>query len=297
MLIPAVAFFITFSYVPLLGLQVAFKDYTMTGGIWNSSWAVNDAGALDPFKYFRIIFTDAEILSKMLNTVRLASLRIVCGFPVPILIVIFMNEMRWSGFKKTTQTLMYLPHFISWVVISGIFFQLTAEGSVLQQAFTAVFGHTIFFFNDPNTFLGLLIVTDIWKEAGWSTIIYLAAISSIDPSIEEAARIDGASRFRRIWHIILPGMLPAISINLIFSVSGIVYGGFDQVFNMMGENSVLYSTADILETYISRYGISRQSNYTIALTTALGMFNSAVSLALILLANFFIKRIGGNGIW
>lgn len=297
MLIPAVAFFIVFSYIPLLGLQIAFKDYTMTGGIWGSKWAVDKLGNTDVLKYFKIIFKDKDILSKILNTLRLSSLRILFGFPVPIIIVIFMNEMRSKHYKNTIQTMLYLPHFISWVVISGILFQLTSQTSPLQKMINAVFGREIFFFNNPKTFLGLLIISDIWKEAGWATIIYLAAISNIDPAIEEAAKIDGANRFQRILHIILPGLIPAICINLIFAVSGIVYGGFDQVFNMMGENSVLYSMTDILETYIFRYGIAKQSNYTISLTTAIGMLNSTASLILILIANFLVKKLGGKGVW
>lgn len=186
----------------------------------------------------------------------------------------------------------YLPHFVSWVIIAGILQSFTQTGGTFQNFLAAIFGKEIHFFSDSDLFLGILIISDIWKEAGWNTIIYLAAIAGIDPCLEEAASIDGAGRFQRIIHIILPGISPALSINLIFACSGLIYGGFDQVFNMY--NSAVYPKGDILETYLYREGIG---NGKYSLSTALGLFNSSVALILMLVANKIVKKIGGTSLW
>jgi putative aldouronate transport system permease protein len=261
-------------------------------GIWGSSWAVNDAGSLDIFKHFKKIFADPEILGKLLNTVRLSCLRLVFGFPIPIIIVVAMNEMRLLKLKKFIQTLIYLPHFVSWVIIAGILQSFTQTGGTFQTAMTAIFGRELYFFSDSDLFIATLIVSDLWKEAGWNTVIYLAAIAGIDPCLEEAAMIDGAGRWQRIVHIILPGISSAVSINLIFACSNLIYGGFDQVFNLY--NSAVYAKGDILETYTYRIGISG-GQYS--LSTALGFFNSSVALILMLIANKIVKKLGGSSLW
>lgn len=291
MLIPAIVFFLVFSYYPIFGLQIAFKDWKISGGIWGSPWAATN-GSLDILKHFKLLFIDDMFFSKFVNTLRISTLRLICGFPVPIIIVILLNEILNVKFKKIVQTISYLPHFISWVIISGILISLTASGSDFQNAVKSLTGKELFFFSDDNLFIFIVIISDIWKECGWATIIYFAAISNIDPCLEEAASIDGASRFAKIINIILPGLVPAISINLILSLSGLVYGGFDQIYNLY--NTAVFGKGDILETYLFRIGIGG-GQYDVA--TALGLFNSILALSLTLLSNYIIKKKGGVGIW
>ncbi|MCI8434646.1 MAG: sugar ABC transporter permease [Clostridia bacterium] len=296
MLIAMVVCLGVFSYYPMLGIQLAFKDFRIaignqSGGVWGSPWATTD-GRLDLFKHFKQLFSNPDVFKTFLNTLRLSGLRLLFGFPVPIIMALFLNEMTGERYKKVVQSISYLPYFISWVIIAGILTDLTATGSSLQNLFAKLFGHPIEFFGDADLFLGLLIVSDIWKTAGWGTVIYFAALTGIDPSLYEAAEVDGANRWRRMWHITLPGILPAVTINLIFAISGIVYGGFDQVYNMY--NRTVYDKADILETYIFRTGVVG-GDYSLG--TALGLFNSSIAFALTLIANKIVKRLGGSGIW
>ena len=200
--------------------------------------------------------------------------------------------MRMKKFAKTFQIVSYLPHFISWIIISGILKSLTASYSHFQTVMISIFGHEIAFFTDPKLFLGLLIFSNIWKNAGWGTIIYFAALSGINPDLYEAADIDGASRWNKILHITLPGLVPAISVNLILTASGFIHAGFDQIYNMY--NATVYETADVIETYLFRVGIT-DGEYSLA--TALGLFNSVISLIMVIISNRIIKAIGGDSIW
>lgn len=288
---------LVFNYWPMTGLQLAFKDWKIpignqAGGIWGSPWAVNAEGQLDLLKHFRTLFTDPLVYPTFFNTLRISILRLLIGFPMPIILALLLNEVPSSRFRKTVQSLSYLPYFISWVIIAGILKDLTAADGVLQGFLAGIFGHQLDFFGNANLFIALLIVSDIWKNVGWGTVIYFAALTGIDPGLYEAAMIDGASRWQRIRYITLPGIMPALSINLIFSLSGIVYGGFDQIYNLY--NPLVYSKADILETYLFRNGILG-GDY--ALGTAMGLFNSVIAFALVMLANRLVKKIGGEGIW
>ena len=290
-LVPFVGGILLFKYYPMVGIQLAFKDWNMWKGIWGSPWAAID-GEKDVFKYFKIIFTDSEFIRKLLNTLRISSLKLLFGFPVPIFLTIFMNEMRSKKFRTIIQILLYLPYFISWVIIAGILKQITATGGALQAGLKSIFGQELQFFSNGDLFLFVLIFSDIWKNAGWETIIYLAAINAISPELYEAASIDGANRRQKITHVTLPGLLPAISINIIFKASGLMSAGFDQIFNLY--NTAVYSVADVLETYSYRIGIGG-AQYPLA--TAMGLFNSLVGFVLILIANFTVKKIGGTAIW
>ena len=297
MLIILVVSLFIFNYIPMFGIQIAFKDYIIPlgnrkGGIWGSPWAKNDLGQIDLLKNFKILFSDPKFWTTLKNTLRISSLRIIFGFPVPIILVLLLNELTSEKYKKLVQGISYLPYFISWVIISNIFFDLTKTDSGFQLVLESIFGHQIKFFGDDNLFLLIIILTDIWKNAGWGTIIYFAALSNISPELYEAASIDGANRFQKMLYITLPGLVPAISINLIFALSGIIYGGFDQIYNMY--NETVYGKGDILETYLFRSGLLG-GDYSLG--TALGLFNSIIGLALTLLANKIIKKLGGNGIW
>lgn len=292
MLLPMVVYFLIFNYVPMLGLQIAFKDWNMRLGLWDSAWATDAAGNLQLFKHFKSLFGDPLVMGKFWNTLRISSLKLVFGFPVPILMAILLNEMTSPRVRKVLQTVSYLPYFISWVIIAGILFSLTRTGSPLQNLFVKAFGNIVPFFGDEQLFLGMVVITDIWKNAGWGTVIYFAALTSIDTTLYEAAMVDGANRLQRMIHITFPGILPALSINLIFTVSGLVYGGFDQIYNLY--NPLVYGTGDILETYIFRIGVT-DGLYDVA--AAMGLFNSALALIFTIGANYTVKALGGEGIW
>jgi putative aldouronate transport system permease protein len=297
MLIVMFGSLLVFNYLPMAGLQLAFKDWVIpignqAGGVWGSPWATDAAGNLDLFKHFRTLFTNPDVFGTFLNTLRISLLRLLIGFPMPILLALFLNELTSNRVRKVVQSFSYLPHFISWVIIAGILKDLTSPTSSLQQLLSSIFGHEIEFFGNSDLFLGMLIVSDIWKNVGWGTIIYFAALANINPELYEAGRIDGASRWKLMRHITLPGIVPAISINLIFATSGIVYGGFDQIYNLY--NPLVYDKADILETYLFRNG-AIGGDYPLA--TAMGMFNSVIAFILIITANKVIRKIGGDGIW
>ncbi len=292
MTIPAVVLLLIFNYYPMAGLQLAFKDWNPWEGIWGSPWATNADGELDVLAHFKTLMGNDLFWTKFGNTLRISALKIVTGFPVPIIFVLLMNEMAWPFFKKLSQTISYLPHFISWVIIAGILMAMTQTDSSMQLLLERVFGHQVLFFADNTSFLVLVLVSDIWKNAGWEMIIYLAALSTISPELYEAAEVDGAGRWSKMRYITLPGIMPAICIRLIFTVSGIASAGFDQIFNMY--NSTVYDVGDILETYLYRTGIVG-GQYD--LSAAMGLFNSVIGLILTLTANWIVNKAGGEGIW
>lgn len=285
MFLPAAVLLFIFCYVPMYGIVLAFKEYSPVLGIMGSEWV--------GLEHFRTLFSDSYFLKVLLNTVRISLLKFAAGFPVPIILALLLNEVRHNAFKRTVQTLSYLPYFISWVVVSGILINICSiDGGVINRFIEWMGFGPVNFFGNGRAFLALLVISDIWKGAGWGTIIYFAAISGINPELYEAALIDGANRYRRIRHITLPSLVPAISINLIFSCSSLLSGGFDQIFNLY--NPIVYDVADIIDTYIFRIGIS-DGNYGVS--TALGLFNSVVSVVLILSVNKIIQKLGGEGIW
>ena len=231
MLLIMFASLLVFNYWPMTGLQLAFKDWVIpfgkqAGGIWGSPWATDELGNLDLLKHFRILFTNPKVYTTFFNTLRISLLRVLFGFPVPIILSLLLNELTSSKFRKTVQSISYLPYFISWVIISGILKDLTASGNGLQNLLTQLLGHEVEFFGNSQLFIGMLIGSDIWKSCGWGTIIYFAALTAINPELYEASMVDGANRWQRMRYITLPGIIPAVNINLIFALSGIVYGGF-----------------------------------------------------------------------
>ncbi len=285
MFLPAAALLIVFNYVPMYGVVLAFKDFSPRAGIVGSPWV--------GLKNFRALFADPYFFTVLGNTLKISLLKFVCGFPVPIILALMLNEVRSSKFKRTVQTFSYLPYFISWVVVAGILINIcSVEGGVVNQIIQFFGGKPINFFGNGKAFLVLVIISDIWKGAGWGTIIYFAALSSIDPVLYEAASIDGANRWQRMAHITVPSLGPAVSINLIMTCSNFMYAGFDQIFNLY--NRTVYESADIIDTYVYRIGIT-DGNYQ--MSTALGLFNSVISLVLILLANKLIKKLGGRALW
>ena len=290
MLLPLVVYLFIFNYYPMFGLQIAFKDWFVRKGIWGSPWATTD-GKLDLFKYFSQLFGTSLFKEKLINTLRISLLKMLFGFPAPILLVLMLNELPSARFAKLTQSVSYIPHFLSWVVLGGIFLSLD-KSTAFQDVMLKLFGRNIHFFSNDNLYVGFLIFSDIYKEAGWGTIIYLATLMNIDPQLYEAASLDGAGRFKTILYITLPGLLPAISFNAILTLSNIMYAGFDQIYNTY--NSVLSGKGETLEMYLFSLGITG-GNY--ALSTAIGLFNSAIGCVLVILTNKLTKLIGGEGIW
>lgn len=291
MVLPMVAYLLLFNYYPMLGLQMAFKDWNPWKGMWGSPWATTD-GALDLFKNFRTLFQNELFWQKFGNTIRISLLKIAFGFPLPILLTLLMNELTSLRFKKLFQTVSYLPHFISWVIIAGILLNMTAADSGFQMFLEKLCGKQIYFFTYDNPFLAMVVISDVWKGVGWSMIIYVAALTAVPAEQYESAMLDGAGRFAKILHITIPSIMPAIAIRFIFTMSSVNSAGFDQIFNLY--NTTVYAKGDILETYLYRNGII-SGQY--ALSTAMGLFNSLISLVLTLVANITVKKAGGEGIW
>jgi putative aldouronate transport system permease protein len=220
-------------------------------------------------------------------------MKLIFGFPMPIIFALLLNEIRNRYFKRAVQSISYFPHFLSWVVLNGIFVQLLSPTTGPSAAIFRYFGGTpIYWLGDPDYFRGILVITSIWKTVGWSSIVYLAAIVGVDPQLHEAAIVDGANRFKRIIHVTLPCITPTITIMFIFAAGNLIKDDFDQIFNMY--NSAVMGVADVLSTYTYRTGME---NFQFSIATAAGLFQNIIAFILVLLANYFAKRFSEYGIW
>lgn len=284
-LLPAVILTFIFRYVPMYGILIAFKRFSPALGIWQSPW--------NNFYHFEVVFESFYFWRILRNTLIISFYRIIFGFPAPIILALLINEFSDSWFKKTFQTISYLPHFISWVVLAGILVEVLSPQRGIVAYIYAQFGEPApLFLTDKRLFRPLLIVTGIWQGIGWGSIIYLAAISGIDPSLYEVAQIDGAGRFRMAIHITVPSLVPVMTILFILRLGRILNAGFDQIFNLY--NPLVYEVADIIDTYVYRAGIL---NRRYGFTTAVGLFKNVVGITLIMFTNFIIKRYSEYGIW
>ncbi|KRF31740.1 ABC transporter permease [Paenibacillus sp. Soil787] len=286
MMIPAIIYYIIFHYLPMIGVLLAFKDFKITQGILGSPWA--------GLYHFEKIIHDSYFYTVLKNTIVISLYKLVFGFPVPIVFALLLSEISNLKFKKVVQTVSYLPHFISWVVLAGIFFTIFSLDGPINAIVKLFGGDPMLYLADDRYFRTILVVTSIFQGFGWGSIIYFAAISGIDPQLYEAAVIDGAGRFKRMIYISIPMLVPIIAIMLILSMSGILDAGFDQIFNMY--NAKVYNVSDIIDTYVYRKGLI-ELNYSYA--TAVGLFKSVVALLLILAVNRIVKWIGGkeHAIW
>lgn len=285
LLFPCIAYFIIFHYLPMYGIVLAFKEYRFIDGIMGSPF--------NNFQNFKDLFSGRDFPVAFRNTIILSLYRIIFSFPAPVILAILLNEVKKIKFKKFIQTASYLPHFMSWVVLAGIFMELLSPSrGVVNQIITMLGGKPIFFFGDPKWFRTLLITTSIWQSVGWNSIIYLASLSSIDPMLYEASVVDGAGRWKQMIHITLPSMVPIITINAIFAVGGVISDNFDQVFNFY--NPAVYKVADVLSTYTYRIGIG-QMEYGLA--TATGLFVNVINFALLIITNAIVKRYSEYAIW
>ena len=279
MILPAVIIALIYNYGPLVGLAAAFEKFDTAKGIFHSQWV-----GLENFIY---IVKYPNFLKIIYNTFYIASMKIVVNFFFPILIAILLNEIQNLSLKKSIQTLIYLPHFISWVIISGILIDILSPSTGVVNNLLGLFGvKSIYFLGEPRVFPFVLVVTDAWKEFGFGTIVYLAALTAIDPSLYEAVNVDGANRFQRIWHITLPGLVPVMVLLGTLSLGSVLNAGFDQVFNLY--NPLVYTTGDILDTLTYRLGII-DAQYDLA--TAIGLFKSLVSLIMISTSYYFAHKV------
>ena len=285
MLLPVVIFFAVCSYYPLYGILIAFKDYSISRGILGSPWA--------GLRYFRQFFSSPYFGRLLRNTVLISVYSLLWGFPVPILFALLLNEFKDGKFKRVIQTVSYLPHFISLVVICGILIDIfSPQGGVVNSLLYSLTGKRINFFGEPEWFRTMYVGSGVWQEFGWNSIIYLAAITGINPDLYEAARIDGAGRLRQIWHVTLPGIKPTILTLLILNLGNIMSVGYEKIILLYSPTT--YETADVISTYVYRTGLlSQQYSYA----GAVGLFNSAINIAILVLCNFAGKKLFGVGIW
>ncbi|SFM15052.1 putative aldouronate transport system permease protein [Paenibacillus sp. 1_12] len=285
MALPGILYFLIFRYVPMYGLVIAFQDFKPHIGIINSPFV--------GLKHFERFFGEPIFWELFRNTVLLAVYNMVFFFPMPIVLALMMNEVRRERFKRFVQTLVYIPHFVSWVVVVGIFYLLlTTEGGVLNELIYALTGKKIAFLLEADWFRTMIVTQSIWKEVGWGTIIFLAALSGVDLQLYEAARMDGANRWRQLWHITLPAIRSTIIILLILRLGTFLDSGFEHIFLMLTPTN--REVGEVFDTYVFLKGLS-QGQYSYSATV--GMFKSVVGLVLVLTANWMAKRFGEEGVY
>ncbi len=278
MLLPIVVYFLVFRYTPMFGLMIAFKQYNFGLGVWGSPWV--------GFKNFEVLFSNPTTLQIIRNTFVLSLLTVFVSFPFPIITAILLNEARKMWFKRSVQTLIYLPHFFSWVIIGGIVVTIfSQQNGIVHDLFQKLTGISFPFLYHPGSWIAIFLGSGIWKEAGFAAIIYLAALSTIDPHLYEAANMDGASKWRQIWHVTLPGIRPTAILLLILAMGRVMEVGFDQIYVL--QNPAVTNIADVISTYIYRVGLQGGQ---FSLTAAMGLFESLVGLVLVVTANQIARR-------
>ncbi|SFI27723.1 putative aldouronate transport system permease protein [Paenibacillus sp. UNC496MF] len=284
LLLPTVLFYVLFQYVPMYGVLLAFKEFHIREGILRSPWV-----GLDNFKE---LIAQSDFWRAFWNTLYISCGRIVFEYPIAIVLALLINEVAREKLKKFYQTVYTFPHFISWVIISGIMFNFLGNTGVLNQIIASLGFHKATFLTDPGLFRAIVFLSNIWKEVGWSAIIYLAAIAGINPELYEAAYVDGAGRFQQLKSVTWPSIRGTAAILLILAVGNAMNGGFDQIFNLY--NPGVYSTGDIIDTYTYRSAFA--DGLSFGVTTAVGLFKAVLNFGLLYLANYIVKRLGGEGL-
>ena len=289
--IPAVLFALVFSFLPMTGILIAFKDhpnfirYDVFEAFAKSDWTLEN---------FERLFSDPDILKYIKNTLIISVMKIVILFPLPVVLAVMITELKSKRFSKLVQGLVFLPHFFSWVVIVGIFNNIFGMYGPINNIGTALGMDPVHFMGEPSWFRWLVVILSGWKEIGYSSIAYIAAIMSIDPALYEAAKIDGASKLKQIWNITIPSIMPTIIVMLIIRIGYLMDAGFEQVYAMLNPNTL--ESGEIIGTYVYRLGfLAGSTDY--GLSTAVGLFNGIISLLLILGANYVSKKKTGNGVW
>ncbi|WP_315900360.1 ABC transporter permease subunit [Neobacillus bataviensis] len=285
MIFPGVLYFIIFKYLPMAGLVIAFQDYQPYLGILGSPWV--------GFKHFVRLFTEPTFFMLLNNTLILFALNIVIFFPLPILLSLMLNEVKNKYFKSGIQTLIYIPHFMSWVIIVSItYIFMNVDGGIINEFLASIGFHKISFLTSPDWTRTVYISQIIWKELGWSTIIYLAAITAVDTQLYEAAEMDGAGRLRKTWHVTLPAIRPVIITLLILKIGSTLDLGFEHMYLLL--NSLNRSVAEIFDTYIYTAGLK---NGQLSFSTAVGLFKGIVGLILVIISNKLAKKMGEDGVY
>ncbi len=284
MILPGVLYFLVFRYYPMYGAIIAFKDYRVLDGVVGSPWV--------GLQHFREVFNSTYFTSILTNTLLISIYRFAFGIPVGIALALMLNEVRIKWFKQSVQTVTYLPHFLSWVIVFGVLqVLLGTPNGLINQPIVAAGGSPINFLADPDWFRTVLVASGMWKEVGWSAIIYLAALASISNELYEAASVDGASRLRRIWDISLPGILPVVMLVSLLNLGNLLSAGFEQVFIMY--NPAVYGVGDIIDTWVYRQGIQ---GFQYSTGAAVGLFKGVVGMVLIVFCNWLARRTTGKGI-
>lgn len=288
MLVIPVVYFLVFRYMSMSYIQVAFKNYNIVQSIWEMEWAKNHG-----FEYFIKAFSNRDFLYALRNTILLNFLDLIVGFPAPILLALLLNELTFRRFKRVTQTIVYMPHFLSWVIISGLALQLFAPTNGFVNILLNNLGFdTIAFLNEPGNWIWTYIFLGVWQSIGWNTIIYLASITGINPELYEAASVDGAGRFKKMWHITLPGLKSTIVVLLIMSLGRILGSEFDRPYAL--GNNLVKGVSNVISTFVYTNGIR---GLQISLTTAVGLFQSVICVIFLLMANTIAKKFGERGVW
>lgn len=283
--VPGALYFIVFKYLPMFGIIIAFQQFSPYQGFTDSPWV--------GLYHFKNLFAGSDFKMLLVNTLSISVLNLVFYFPAPIILALLLNEMKSQFFKRTAQTLVYIPHFISFVIVATLTFQLfNIQDGIVNQIIQRITGHTINILGGPQYFRGLIVGQSIWKETGYGTIIFLAALSGVDMQLYEAAKVDGAGRLRLLWHITLPAIRGTIVLMLILKVGSILNTGYEQIF-LMG-NDLNASKAEVFDTYVYKRGIT-MGQYSYA--TAVGLFKSVIGMIMVLSANWFSKKCGESGLY
>lgn len=287
MVLPAMLFIFIFSYIPMYGVLMAFQDFNIFDGFFASPWV--------GFKHFITFFESPEFFNVIRNTMVIALLKFCIGFPAPILLALMLNEVRNMFFKRIVQTISYLPHFLSWVIVAGLVMSILSveNGSLnmLMQKLNLI-EEPVSFLAIPEYFWAILVSTNVWKEIGFGSIVYIAAIAGINPQLYEAAEMDGASKFQQILRITLPSIMPVVIIFMILAIGNLLSAGFEDIL-LLASNPVLRDVSDVIDTYVYRVGLA---NYRYSYATAVGLFKAAISVLLLTLANFLARR-SGHSLW
>lgn len=281
-------YLLIFKYVPMVYIQIAFKKYSIVESVWNMPLAGNNG-----FEYFIKAFNNKDFINALRNTLMLNLLDLVIGFPAPIIFALILNELVFKKFKRVVQTVAYMPHFLSWVIIYGLALQIFAPSSGLVNMVLNNFGiEAIPFLNDSKHWVATYIFLGVWQNFGWGSIVYLAAIAGINSELYEAASVDGCGRFKKMWHITLPGIKPTIVVLLVMNLGNILGSGFDRPFAM--QNNLVMDVAEVISTFVYKNGIQ---GLQFSLTTAVGFFQSVICVIFLLLANWISRKLGERGIW
>lgn len=284
LLVPVLLYYLIFHYGPMYGTIIAFQDFNPIKGVFESPWV----GLQNFSDFFNSVFF-GRLLT---NTILINVIDLFFGFPAPILLALLLNEVRWEPFKRVVQTISYMPHFISVVVVVGMMIDFFARDGLVNNLTISFVNNPIAYMQDPNWFRTLFVGSGIWQGVGWSSIIYMAALSNIDPSLYEAAMVDGAGRFRQMLHITLPGILPTITILLILRLGAMMSVGYEKIILMY--NPLTYQTADVISTYVYRRGIL---NTDYSFSAAVGLFNSVINFALVIAANALSRKYNETSLW